>query len=147
MGLQVFSEITDVEIFSYWHKVLCRFSKNWEPTHCSATKLSMAFYIFLLHLNFHIIEVSAKKTPLSNWIENYSLNKATSHCASHGILWQWEETIISSLKTVATIQHQIYHFQFSFLKVGPYWKLYFSWKEVPNIKRHAVVVFGCRYYF
>lgn len=66
MGLQAFSEIAVVEIFRFWHKVFYRFSKNWEPTLCSATKVSMAMYIFLFHLNFQIIEVSANKIPLSS---------------------------------------------------------------------------------
>lgn len=66
MGLQVFSEIAAVEIFRYWHKVLYRFSKNWEPTHLYATKVNMAIYIFLFHLNFQIIEVSSNKIPLSS---------------------------------------------------------------------------------
>lgn len=77
MGLQVFSEIAVVEIFGYWHKVLYRFSKNLEPTHHSATKVSMAIYLFLFHLNFQIIEVSANKIPLSSrwkiilWIKQH----------------------------------------------------------------------------
>lgn len=147
MGPQVFSDTAAVEIFRYWHKVLYRFPKNWEPTHYFATKLSTACYIFLLHLSFQIIEASAKKISLSNWMENYSLNKTTSCCAFHGIVWQWEETVISSLKIVSTIQHQVYQFQFSFLKLRPCLKLYFNWQEVLNIKRHLAVVFGCRYKF
>lgn len=66
MGLQMFSEIASVDIFRYWHKVSYMLSRDWKTTHHSDCKASMSIYIFLFHLNFQIIEVSANKIPLSS---------------------------------------------------------------------------------